>query len=119
MLVLDTKYICWDTTGMSEFEKTEGVLGIDDGLPPSDRWRNFAECNGMDSDIFFPTPPDQPSKTRAAKAICDLCVVTEECLNYAITSSQKKGIWGGLDEDERRRYKRALQARQRRSKGKR
>jgi WhiB family redox-sensing transcriptional regulator len=33
-------------------------------------------------------------------------VVREQCLEYAITHSEKFGIWGGLSERERRRIRR-------------
>ena len=39
----------------------------------------------------------------AAKAICAVCPVREPCLEYAITAREKEGVWGGLDEQERRR----------------
>ncbi len=43
-----------------------------------------------------------------AKAICAGCAVRRECLDYAIAIREAHGIWGGLNECERR----ALLARQ-------
>ena len=37
-----------------------------------------------------------------AKAICRSCVVRADCLDYAIRIREPHGIWGGLNEDERK-----------------
>lgn len=59
-----------------------------------------AACAGMNRDIFFPeytflTDP-------AAIAACSRCEVKDECLQWAITTDQEFGIWGGLDEEQRK-----------------
>lgn len=41
-----------------------------------------------------------------AKAVCASCSVTEMCLQYAMDTNQDYGVWGGLNEDERRTLKR-------------
>jgi WhiB family redox-sensing transcriptional regulator len=46
-----------------------------------------------------------------AKAVCRVCPVAAHCLEYALYSRQEAGIWGGLDEEERRVLRRARQAR--------
>jgi WhiB family redox-sensing transcriptional regulator len=69
--------------------------------PPS--WQRSANCMGVDPDLFF---PERGGSTREAKEVCRGCVVSEECLEYAITNSEKFGIWGGLSERERRRIRR-------------
>ncbi|MDA8285923.1 MAG: WhiB family transcriptional regulator [Actinomycetota bacterium] len=66
-------------------------------------WQRRANCMGVDPDLFF---PDRGTSTREAKEVCRGCVVREECLEYAITHSEKFGIWGGLSERERRRIRR-------------
>jgi len=43
----------------------------------------------------------------AAKAICMLCEVRGECLEWAMATGQDAGVWGGLSEDERRALRRA------------
>lgn len=40
-----------------------------------------------------------------AKAVCALCPVREECLDYAIKADHRNGIWGGLTYNERRKLK--------------
>jgi WhiB family redox-sensing transcriptional regulator len=37
-----------------------------------------------------------------AKAICATCSVKKDCLEYAITIREQHGIWGGLNEVERK-----------------
>ena len=41
-----------------------------------------------------------------AKAVCQRCSVTSECLQWALDSGQDAGVWGGMSEDERRLMKR-------------
>ena len=38
----------------------------------------------------------------AAKAICAGCVVSRECLRYALENRQDHGVWGGTSEEERK-----------------
>ena len=66
-------------------------------------WQDLANCRGADPDLFF---PERGASTRTAKSICRECTVREECLEFAIVSSEKFGIWGGLSERERRRIRR-------------
>jgi WhiB family redox-sensing transcriptional regulator len=75
-------------------------------------WQDLANCRGADPDLFF---PERGASTRAAKGICGECTVKADCLEFAIVSSEKFGIWGGLSERERRkiRRERALAARAR------
>lgn len=65
-------------------------------------WRPYANCLGVDSNIFH---PQRGETTEAARGVCRGCVVRMPCLEYAITTRQKWGIWGGLSERERRRIR--------------
>lgn len=67
-------------------------------------WQQFANCLGVDPDLFF---PERGASTREAKEVCRSCVVRADCLEFAITNGEKFGIWGGLSERERRRIRRA------------
>jgi WhiB family redox-sensing transcriptional regulator len=72
---------------------------------PEDRsWQNYANCLGVDPDLFF---PERGASTREAKEVCRGCVVREHCLEYALVNGEKFGIWGGMSERERRRIRRA------------
>jgi len=70
-------------------------------------WQWRAACRGQDAALFF-TPGNLESKEerlvreRRAKAICAVCPVRVECLEYAVRIREPHGIWGGLNELERR-----------------
>jgi WhiB family redox-sensing transcriptional regulator len=66
-------------------------------------WHDLANCRGADPDLFF---PERGASTRTAKSICRQCAVRDECLEFAIISSEKFGIWGALSERERRKIRR-------------
>ncbi len=66
-------------------------------------WQMYANCLGVDPDLFF---PERGASTKEAKAVCKGCVVREDCLEYALANGEKFGIWGGLSERERRRIRR-------------
>ena len=38
-----------------------------------------------------------------AKAVCAMCHVRTACLEYALASRERDGVWGGATEKERRR----------------
>jgi hypothetical protein len=65
-------------------------------------WYERAACRGRDADCFF---PEKGGSTRAAKWICQTCVVLVEWLEYALAHDERFGIWGGMSERERRRLK--------------
>ena len=67
-------------------------------------WQEQALCAQTDPEAFF---PEKGGSTREAKRICVGCEVKGECLEYALGSDERFGIWGGLSERERRRLKRA------------
>ncbi|MCQ3807580.1 MAG: WhiB family transcriptional regulator [Acidimicrobiaceae bacterium] len=71
--------------------------------PDEPTWQNYANCLGVDPDLFF---PERGASTREAKEVCRACVVQDECLEYALGNGEKFGIWGGKSERERRRVRR-------------
>ncbi|HSL12131.1 MAG TPA: WhiB family transcriptional regulator [Actinomycetota bacterium] len=73
------------------------------------RWIAGAACIGEDPELFFPvgvTPPALDQVVRA-KAICARCPVRRDCLEWSLVTCQDAGVWGGLDEEERRAIRRA------------
>src|SRR6478736_5262185 len=66
------------------------------------RWQERANCLGVDPDLFF---PERGASTKEAKAVCGGCEVKSECLEYALRHGEKFGIWGGMSERERRRFR--------------
>lgn len=68
-------------------------------------WRDRALCRDEDPEMFFPVSTAGSAAARA-KAVCAACTVARQCLSWALDNSQDVGIWGGLDENERRALKR-------------
>jgi WhiB family redox-sensing transcriptional regulator len=72
-----------------------------------DSWQLRASCRGPESVLFFPPTTserreERDLRERRAKAICATCSVRRECLDYALSIREPHGIWGGLNETERR-----------------
>lgn len=74
------------------------------------KWQEQGRChvNGRSAEetakvqsLFF---PDQGGKNNGAKAkaFCYRCDIREECLEYALLNRIPFGIWGGMNERERR-----------------
>lgn len=63
------------------------------------RWQDAALCAQVDPEIFF---PEKGESTRHPKMICRSCDVRAECLDYALETDQRHGVWGGYSERERR-----------------
>src|SRR6187455_2318195 len=81
-----------------------GLVQLPITTDPEDRgWQDYANCLGVDPDLFF---PERGASTREAKEVCRGCVVREDCLEYALDNGEKFGIWGGMSERKRRRLRR-------------
>lgn len=67
-------------------------------------WRDRAACRDKDPELWFPVSAIGPDllKAKRAKEVCDGCPVRDFCLAFALDARIDHGIWGGLDEDERR-----------------
>ena len=70
-------------------------------------WQVKAACRGPHSAIFFPPShferkDEKELREATAKAICATCTVRQPCLDYAIRIREPHGIWGGLNELERK-----------------
>lgn len=70
-------------------------------------WRAEANCAGMDPDLFFAERGNCTEQVAQARAVCAGCVVREACLEEALESGIRFGIWGGKTTKERRRLRRA------------
>ncbi|WP_405149903.1 WhiB family transcriptional regulator [Sphaerisporangium sp. NBC_01403] len=77
---------------------------IQDTVIPAVSWLRRAACRGEDPELFFPISAKGPGHMQheRAKAVCRRCPVRTPCLDYAVTSREEHGIWGGTDPDERR-----------------
>jgi WhiB family redox-sensing transcriptional regulator len=75
-------------------------------------WQDDAACRGADATLFFAPNyfekrEEKDAREAQAKVICDRCPVREPCLEYALRARDPHGIWGGLNELERRRLLRS------------
>jgi len=72
-------------------------------------WRAASACLNTDPDVFFPVPVGTAASKQTARAlrICAGCQVRQECLDFAMQSGEKDGIWGGTTPEERIRARRA------------
>ena len=75
--------------------------------PALGEWHSRGLCVGEDPEVFFPSHANPGA---AARQVCAACPVRHECLIYA-TVADEFGIWGGLDQQERRNLKRREQRR--------
>jgi WhiB family redox-sensing transcriptional regulator len=67
-------------------------------------WWELAGCRSVDPELFFPVSEIGPARRQVAtaKAVCDECPVSQLCLDYALSTRQAHGVWGGLTVEERR-----------------
>lgn len=60
-------------------------------------------------EVYFPEDIPDPIVRReaitVARQLCAECPVVAKCLEYALTTSQAFGIWGGLTPSERHRLR--------------
>lgn len=68
-------------------------------------------CAAADPDLFF--GPDSGEQWRVqrkrearAMAVCASCPVRRPCLDFALASGARDGVWGGLPEAELRELQR-------------
>ena len=66
-------------------------------------WRAYALCARSNPELWFAVGA---LEHKYAKKVCRECPVRNECLAYAMEAPIDHGIWGGMTERERRRYRR-------------
>lgn len=76
-------------------------------MASTDDWQGNALCRGNHAHLFFPPSTferkdDRERRELRAKAICDVCPVKSECIDYALSIREPFGIWGGMTEVDRR-----------------
>ena len=70
-------------------------------------WQTKAACRGPHASVFFPPAhferkDEKEARENRAKTICTTCPVRRACLDYAVRIREPHGIWGGLNEVERK-----------------
>ena len=70
----------------------------------SSNWRQQAACTSEDPELFFPIGNVGPAAAQVeqARQVCHRCEVRIACLDWALKAGADYGVWGGLNEDERR-----------------
>lgn len=73
----------------------------------AEAWQARAACRGPQASVFFPPShaerkDEKLVREARAKDICSHCHVRTDCLDYAIRIREPHGIWGGLNEVERK-----------------
>jgi WhiB family redox-sensing transcriptional regulator len=76
-------------------------------LDDTPAWQFRAACRGEDASLFFAPgyferKEEKELREVGAKAICARCPVRVDCLEYALRIREPHGVWGGLNEMERR-----------------
>jgi WhiB family redox-sensing transcriptional regulator len=69
-------------------------------------WQRAGLCRGEAGRDFYPPSGGERKRQRIArearaKAVCAGCPVRIQCLDYAVASGERYGVWGGLTSDER------------------
>lgn len=69
-------------------------------------WQLQGNCRGQESAVFFHPDnergPARRMRQARAKQVCRECPVIVQCRQHALKTREPFGVWGGLDEDERR-----------------
>jgi len=62
-------------------------------------------CIDEDPNLFFPEYYNDLEAVEKAKTICGNCWIKDECLEYAMQTSNLDGIWGGTTPRDRKRLR--------------
>ena len=87
-------------------------------LPGTQRlpdWRDDADCRQHNWELWYPKGSEGPwlLSIATAKAICATCPVKAKCLQLALDTYDKHGIFGGLTPEERASRSRSTARRER------
>ena len=66
-------------------------------------WQDRAACRGMNTERFYPAQGKVQGHVETIR-VCQRCPVQDECLQEAIDTGEKFGIWGGIGARRRRRF---------------
>jgi WhiB family redox-sensing transcriptional regulator len=73
----------------------------------SSTWQDAGACRNGPAEDFYPPmhgerKHERLARERRAKSVCAGCPVRVQCLEHAVALDERYGIWGGLNQDERR-----------------
>lgn len=95
-ILLDKKVMMLTKATLEQLVSIESASSNNENNPLS--WQDDALCAQTDPEAFF---PDRNDSTKNARKVCTKCIVTAECLFYALSNDEEFGIWGGLSRKER------------------
>lgn len=76
---------------------------------PAPDWSQAACFRAKDPDIFFDDDAEQRDLTTPqVHAYCSRCPILQACLNWALDSNQKHGMWGDTTPRARDKLKRVV-----------
>lgn len=75
-------------------------------------WQRRARCRGEAGRDFYPPFTGERKRERIArearaKELCATCPVRAQCLDHAVHTGERHGVWGGLTADERGAWRRS------------
>ena len=65
-------------------------------------WAELAACRGMDTNFFYPPRSHSVAAGEKIRGVCGECVVSAECLEYALEMEDFHGYYGGCSVDQRK-----------------
>ena len=69
-------------------------------------WQSFAACHDLPLDLFFPSSGMESMRNvNVIKPFCQVCPVHLQCLAYALSHPDERGIWAGTTENDRRKIR--------------
>jgi len=70
-------------------------------------WHTQAACKNVDTNLFFPAGGSgTPTNWDQAVTICQQCPVVNQCLEFALRTQQKDGVWGATTPHQRQQMRR-------------
>lgn len=71
-------------------------------LRPAPPWVEASLCAQTDPELFY---PERGGSALPAKKVCARCPVRRPCLQWALDTDERHGVWGGLTNRQRRHLK--------------
>jgi WhiB family redox-sensing transcriptional regulator len=66
-----------------------------------DEWSTSAACAPYDPELWWVEDPNDLAR-KIALEVCESCPVQRDCLQHALTTPEREGIWGGKTPAQRR-----------------
>ena len=85
------------------YEVVEALMTVP--LTEERPWAAFAVCRDRDPDMFFPLDHEVESE---AIRVCQGCPVQADCLEFALETGIRFGVWGSMTEKQRRSLRRQI-----------